>query len=53
MSTTRGPCVQDYAQKLRNECQNIWENGRQKSEKEVYRGHDFVPGVSVLVSNYK
>ncbi|CAG8581451.1 411_t:CDS:10 [Funneliformis caledonium] len=44
MSTTRGPCVQGYVQKLRNECQTIWENGRQKSEKEVYRSHDYVPG---------
>jgi hypothetical protein len=50
ISSTRGPCVQDYAQKLRIECQNIWENGRQKSEKDGHmKGHDYASGVSVFI----
>src|SRR3954470_2543954 len=49
ISSTRGPCVQDYAQKLRIECQNIWENGRQKIEKEGHKNHDYVPGVSIFI----
>ncbi|CAG8561680.1 2805_t:CDS:10 [Ambispora leptoticha] len=46
MSSARGPCVQEYAQKLRLECQNIWEHGRQKCEYESLTGHQCVLGAN-------
>ncbi|RIA91247.1 hypothetical protein C1645_767987 [Glomus cerebriforme] len=52
ISSTRGPCVQDYVQNLRIECQNIWENGRQKAEKDGgHKSHDYVPGIDYETDN--
>ncbi|KAF0472743.1 protein SMG8 [Gigaspora margarita] len=46
MSSARGPCIQDYATKLRQECYSIWEHGRQKCEIQSLSGHECVLGAN-------
>ncbi|CAG8490317.1 1111_t:CDS:10, partial [Acaulospora colombiana] len=45
MPSARGPCIQSYAEKLKEECRNIWERGRQKCEKRSLSGHECVLGL--------
>ncbi|CAG8613753.1 4507_t:CDS:2, partial [Acaulospora morrowiae] len=46
MPSARGPCIQSYAEKLKEECRNIWERGRQKCEKRSLSGHECVLGLN-------
>ncbi|CAG8578307.1 13154_t:CDS:10, partial [Cetraspora pellucida] len=46
MSSARGPCIQDYAAKLRQECYSIWERGKQKCEIQSLSGHECVLGAN-------
>ncbi|CAJ0828151.1 11097_t:CDS:10 [Entrophospora sp. SA101] len=53
LASARGPCIQEYAQKLQIECQNIWERGRQKCEKKSLSGHECVLGANHYVDSDK
>ncbi|RHZ67011.1 hypothetical protein Glove_303g96 [Diversispora epigaea] len=46
LSSARGPCIQTYAEKLKGECYNMWEHGRQRCDKRSLSGHECVLGLN-------